>query len=161
MALGRVFSEYFGITCQCSLHQLLHVLYSSCHRCCIVSIMTVSLNNQPIRFEIVTKRVCNTGLIITVTIRDSNYHLIYRPQDMGRSLKWSEVKWSEVKWSEVKWSETKRRELWLNEGKDLWQYLFHDCYCLIIARLFLLILLYIIVVVIVVFLFCVVCLLCV
>jgi hypothetical protein len=26
-------------------------------------------------------------------------------------------------------SEVKRSKLWLNEGKDLRQYLFHDCYC--------------------------------
>jgi hypothetical protein len=48
VALGRVFSEYFGITCQFSLHKLLHVHYSSSHRRCIVSILRVPLNNQPI-----------------------------------------------------------------------------------------------------------------
>jgi hypothetical protein len=32
--------------------------------------------------------------------------------------------------SEVKWS-----ELWLNVGKDLWQYIFYDCYCLVYIML--------------------------
>jgi hypothetical protein len=46
---------------------------------------------------------------------------------------------SEVQWSEVMWM--KQRKLWLNEGKDLRQYLFHDCYCSVITWLFLLMLL--------------------
>jgi hypothetical protein len=52
-----------------------------------------------------------------------------------------EVKGGSAKRSEIQWSEVKRSKLCLNEGKDLRQYLFHDCYCSVIAWSFLLMLL--------------------
>jgi hypothetical protein len=68
-----------------------------------------------------------------------------RVRKVINKVKLKEDQRSEVQWIEVKWSEVKRSKLWLNEGKGLWQYLFHDCYCLVMAWLFLWMLLYVIV----------------
>jgi hypothetical protein len=46
MALGRVFSQYFGFPCWFSFHQVLHVHQSSYLQSSIVSILIASLNNK-------------------------------------------------------------------------------------------------------------------
>jgi hypothetical protein len=44
LAVGWVFFEYFGFSCQFSFHQLLCIYSSSCHRRYIISILAASLN---------------------------------------------------------------------------------------------------------------------
>jgi hypothetical protein len=46
VALGLVFSEYFGFPCQFSFQYLLHIHYPFDHRRYIVSILIASLNNK-------------------------------------------------------------------------------------------------------------------
>jgi hypothetical protein len=46
VALGKIFSEYFGFPCQLSYQQLIHIHWSSYRRCYIVSILRASLNKE-------------------------------------------------------------------------------------------------------------------
>jgi hypothetical protein len=65
-----------------------------------------------------------------LSVKPSNFRKRVRKVINKAKLRGGSAKWSEVKWSEVKWS-----EMWLNEGKDSWQYVFHDCYCLVYSVL--------------------------
>jgi hypothetical protein len=51
VALGRVFSEYFGFPCRLSFQQLLQIYKLSYHRRCVGLFLKASLNKQLIKTD--------------------------------------------------------------------------------------------------------------
>jgi hypothetical protein len=75
VALGQIFSQYFGFPCQFSFHQLLYIHSSSYHRRYTISILTVSLNNK--------LKTPGRKVMIHKTNNPADYFLCFRIQPLS------------------------------------------------------------------------------